>query len=287
MCRQHAKLIDADDTNYSETTLRQWKVLAERRAYEALEQGPIPGSLAEPDTLIAIGLNVVVKGVWLAGGQNEWRFGVTSFYRGNQTLLRDEIENNQIEFVVIESQGDGRLLAGAPKWDNTNGSLELTVPVKPRVARMDPDSLGTDLALDKTGDLFVKNGSLARVKGVESAIQRISTTMGMMLGEWFADRDAGALTALYYHKFNDKPETLARLLKLELARLATIPRAKSPPPLNSIWRVNSVNVPDISLSERRLSVDIELEWCNAVHWSGNVKVFIHENLDKLSPKIKR
>ncbi len=78
MCRQHAKLVDADEANFSENTLRQWKVLAERRAYEALEQGAVPATLAEPDTLIALGLNIVIKGVWLAAGGDEWRFGITS-----------------------------------------------------------------------------------------------------------------------------------------------------------------------------------------------------------------
>ncbi len=37
LCRHHARIIDADQINYSAETLQQWKELAEKAAYEKLK----------------------------------------------------------------------------------------------------------------------------------------------------------------------------------------------------------------------------------------------------------
>jgi hypothetical protein len=296
MCRPHAKLVDFDEENYSVGTLRQWKVLAERRAYEALEQGKTPAALAEPNTLIALGLNLVLKGVWLAGGADTWRFRCSSFYRGNQQLLRDETvranERLGFNFIVVESQGDGRLVSGPVEWEQCDDGLVLTVPVHPRAARRDPTRLGCDLALGKDGDLVLEAGSFKTVDGVNNAIQKLSMSMSIMIGEWFANRKLGSLAALYYHRYGDDAESLGRLLKLEFARLATIPLDSNKPdehlpPLNFVWRVNDVTVPDLKLQDnRRLKTVVDLEWASGEHWSGEVLIYIHENLDQLPDWVK-
>lgn len=280
MCKPHARLIDVDKDNFSSATLRQWKILAERKAYEALEQGPVPGSLAEPQTLIAFGLRTVVKGVWLSGGGDIWRFKCSNFFIGNSVQLRDDIEHKKIEFIVVESQGDGRLVRGPIQWQSLGENLEVVIPVEERAEKRDPKTLGSDLALGLDGDLFVKNGGIARVSGVENAIQRISTSLGTMLGELFMHPKRGSMAALYYHRFATDLKILERLFKLEIARLATISLDGQPPSLNTIWRVNGVRIPTADLVDRRLAIEVDLEWATGEKWVGVVRVFIHENLDK-------
>jgi hypothetical protein len=276
-------LVDADESNYSENTLRQWKELAERRAYEALEQGAVASTLAEPDTLVAIGWKIVVKAVWVGGGDKVWKFRCTSFYRGDRILLRDEISKGGIDFIVVESQGDGRKTSGPIQWHDNNGHLELLIPVADRAPRLDPRTLGKDLALSKSGDLVLENGDLATVSGTESAIQTIGLAMGTMVSERVMRPALGSLRSLYFHNYGADSRTLARLFKLELARLATIPAGQDPPPLNSIWRVDSVAIPSLNLVDRRLSISVDLEWSNGERWSGEIAVYIHADLKSLPP----
>lgn len=55
MCQRHARLIDADYTNYSADTLRQWKKQKENQSYQALQ-------------LPERGIRAVVAGKGLHGG---------------------------------------------------------------------------------------------------------------------------------------------------------------------------------------------------------------------------
>lgn len=291
MCRPHARLVDADEDNYSTETLKHWKRLAERRAYQALEEGKTPPTFEVPTTLVALGHRIVLSAVWKGGGANEWTFRCQGFLRGDRKSLLDEIETWGDErwrarFVVVESQGDGRLLRSAPRWECAGDDLDLILPVHPRVDRSDPSDLGKGLALGLDGDLVLEEGGFAMVNGIDAAVQRLSVCMGTMVGEVLMNPDIGSLCSFYYHRFSEDANTLARLFRLEFARLATIPRMvrgeRQPPPLNFVWRVEQVTIPDLGLdSNRRLQTSVVLEWANGDRWSGAVPIYIHECLDSL------
>ncbi len=282
MCRHHARLVDVDESNYSAATLRQWKEAAERRAGEALQRGVAVDALEPLTTLVALGHDVVFYGSWIKGGADEWHFDCQSMLHGTLAQLRDYLDvscSTADKFVVVESQGDGRLLKENCLWEQTPSGLRVVLAVEPRATSVDPSLAGTDIALDADGDLDFSGGSMKLVTGVESAIQRLSTAMSTERGEWFLDADVGSKCGPYYRLYQEQPNVLARLLALEFSRLATIPGgADSAPPLNFVWRVESVRISDTGLdANRNLRVEIHLVWANRTHWSGTVPIFIREH----------
>lgn len=296
MCRHHARLVDTDEDNYSAETLRLWKEDVEHLAGDALRQG-IRTAGTQPSTLVAFGFNLVFHAHWVKGGNGEWQFNCSGFVRGDERALIDYVENYQQEpamnqFVVIESQGDGRMLAGVPAWHRNGGVLQLHLPVQPRALRRDPAMLGADIPLGQDGDIRIENGDFALVSGLDNAIQKLSTMMGMILGEWAFRSQLGSLCTLYFHHFRDDTRLLGRLFRLEFARLATIPLdLDAPDPaLNFIWRVEHVSILSNDLNEsRRLPVSVSVEWANGDRWSGTVPIYIGEpeSLSKLPVWVRR
>ena len=282
MCRHHARLVDADENNYSADTLRLWKMEVERLAAHELKNGG-RASAAGPSTLVMFGFNNVFEAHWVKGGDGEWHFDCRSFVRGDERSLIDDVENYATlaaldRFVVVESQGDGRMLAAPPRWERHSGVLRLIIVVAARAPRSDPKSLGWDLALGDDGDLILENGDFATVSGVKNAIQKLSMLTSIRYGEWFLQPRLGSVCARYYRDHREDLPLLCRLLRLELARLATIPiDEKEPEPaFDFIWRVDDVRIKSTDLIDGRLPVTITLQWSNREHWSGDVLIGVAE-----------
>lgn len=282
MCRPHAKLVDADEDMYSAETLRLWKAGAEGLAAQELKSGGRAAAVT-PSTLVMLGFNHVIHAHWIRGGGGEWHFDCLGFVRGTEQSLIDEVEHygniREVDrFVVVESQGDGRMLSSLPQWERHSGVHRLILPVASRAPRTDPSLLGADIALGGDGDLSIKDGDFALVSGIDNAIQKLSTIMGTMLGEWVMKVGLGSLCALYFHKYGGDLPLLGRLFRLEFARLATIPFAPSTPEpsLNFVWRVDEVRVVSLELKGRRLSVTVTLEWTSGARWTGKIPIYIHE-----------
>jgi len=182
LCRHHARLVDADHVKYSAATITQWKQLAEKAAYDRLKL-PGRGSMSVPTTLVQIGRDLVFEGYWRRAEAAIWDFDVVSYLYGDEVRLRDycsDFSHSQAwnRFVVIESQGDGRLTTADPSWTTEDGGVRLKVPIGERPPAMDPDQLGGDLSFDmEVGDLVVENGDFAVVRGVEAAIQHLSCVL--------------------------------------------------------------------------------------------------------------
>jgi hypothetical protein len=280
MCRQHARLIDADENNYSPDTLRLWKIDVEQLAAQELRGGG-RATAVTPSTLVMFGFRHVFHAHWVSGGDSEWRFDCRGFVVGNERSLVDEIENfggvaALDRFVVVESQGDGRMLSGSPRWERHSGVLRLTLLVAPRAPRMDPTKIGWDLKLGDDGDLAIENGDLAVVSGINAAIQNLSMVTSMRHGEWSLDPRMGSLCARYHRDHRADLLLVGRLFRLEFARLATIPiSAKERDPVfGFIWRVEEVRIVSAEPKDERLSVAITLEWANSEHWSGNLSIYV-------------
>ena len=280
MCRHHARLVDADENNYSADTLRLWKTEVEQLAAQELKSGGRASAVA-PSTLVMFGFRHVFHAHWVSGGAGEWQFDCRGFVRGDERSIVDEIENYETvaaldRFVVVESQGDGRMVAGSPRWERHSGVLRLILLVAPRAPRVDPTKLGWDLALGEDGDLMIEDDDLATVSGVKAAIQNLSMITSMRYGEWFLDPRLGSLCTRYHRDHREDLLLLGRLFRLEFARLATIPISeKEPDPVfGFIWRVEEVRIASDEPNEGRLSVHITLEWANREHWTGNLSVYV-------------
>lgn len=284
MCRTHARLIDADHTNYSASTIKQWKVLAEKNTYKQLmklEKDPTN----TPLTLISIGSRIIFEGLWKSVRNSNWTFEVRDFIVGNIENLKEFSATQKANFldsyIVVETQGDGRVLNKDFSWSYDDTKLQIEVSVKEKAKREDPNNIGGDIVLDENGDLLIENGDLKAVIGVEHAKQLISNVLSMGFGELRYAPTLGSYFSGYYWKFKDKPELLNRLLKLEITRLVSIPTFEprnptSQPPLNFINRILNVEMLSSEIHNNRIPVKMRLEWGNGEIWEDTVKIYVHE-----------
>src|SRR5262249_16583948 len=122
-------------------------ILDERKAEDDPSGPPAPG-------LVAVGPSVIVPGALMGVDGSTWRIrltpacvraaesGRTSFCDSFDTVPRKE------RYVVIETHGEGRVLARPPRWSREGGNLMIDVHVEPLGPRADATKIGSDLAMD-------------------------------------------------------------------------------------------------------------------------------------------
>ncbi|MBN8466188.1 hypothetical protein JYJ95_06670 [Corallococcus exiguus] len=292
MCTAHAEIVDSDEVNYSVKTLKQWRELAERKVYREIV-GRSGDAWDEPSTLVSLGLDIVVRAVWIGGDRDEWRFRVKQFVSGDEASLRAFIEESPgtktgSNFVAVESQGDGRLLSGMSRWERApeggDGELVITLPIEPRVGRTDPKAI-KDFGLDESGDFRIAHGDFVIVEGVEARKQQLANALGMARGEWFLDPELGSQWGRFAKEFGADRDLLGRLFCLDAARLVNIPspsprhhgrgqRAETPSvSLGFVERVESVEVLDLDWDRHETKVRIALRWALSHEpWAGELTV---------------
>ena len=282
MCRHHGNLVDADYTEYSSDTLRNWRTVAESRAAENLQ---LPSSVDLPDgsTLIQLGSGNLFHATWRSTNSQRWSFVLACPEVGNLGLLREYISSfasipESDSYIVVESQGDARRLDKIGLRASEAGQQILEVVVRRRVPPTDPNALGADLKMGDDGDI---SPDFATVSGMDAAKQTIMLTMGVGKGELPWARDVGSVVSDYYADYGNDLETLARLIKMEFIRLSLIPvsgglpRDGAPrPSLDFVKRFGDVVVHSNVLTHGRLPVSVCLEWGNGEHWCGDVPIFI-------------
>lgn len=281
MCRQHARLIDSDFINYSVSTLNQWKQLAENQAYENLRL-PQKNPINISSTLIQLGYEIVFEGYWKYADEQIWKFVLNNYVYGDEYKLKEYCSNfasiDEIQkFIIIESQGDGRIIIDNPSWE-FNEKLELTIKVAQKTKRVDPSTLGYDLAIGRNGNLLLDNGDLGTVSGEKLAIQIMSIVLSTSRRENQFYPHFGSIFRKYFSDYKDKVDYLHRLLKLEISRLSTIPELHKEedksPILNFINRILEIEIRDIKPSNKRIDVNLKVEWGNNDIWKGEVWIYV-------------
>lgn len=276
MCGNHAWLIDANYGNYSAETLKQWKSTAEAEAYRKLknmEKEQFP----DPTTIICLSPVLMFEAVWRAANQDTWRFAVKEFINGDVASLRDYAAmrtNESYSYIIIESQGDGRLISGEFKWEQHSDGIEITVKVSPPVIRRNPNNIGSDVSTGMDGDITFENGDFKIVSGKELAIETIERILGMPVGTMLTNPRAGSFFNAHYQQYRGNASLLNRITKIELTRLITIPfKPEDPadqPELNFINRIHEVRV--LEESNGIVSVYVALEWGDGSYWNGSLHV---------------
>ena len=290
-CGTCADIIDRDELNYSVETLRQFKQLVEKEAHEALF-GPSTAP-AEPTTLVGLGPDLVGEAVWESGNRDEWRFAFKRFIHGDLNDLRSFLDRFTSEsashFVMVESQGDARLITQLPNWETVRGRPDIlasvTLPIARRPERRDPTSLGTDLKL-VDGDLAIEDGDLALVSGIENAKQHVFTALATHIGGSPLHPQFGSRWQELAGRHPRDGVLLGRLLLLDAARLVNVPQKSSryditlkgavevetfEAPLAFVERFESINV--LELSGDGISVDLALRWASTGEpWATRMRV---------------
>lgn len=283
MCAQHAKMIDKDYTIYSAATIKQWKLIAEKSTYQQLQE--LSKDTDIPLTFISIGSKLIFEGLWKSAKNNNWIFEVSDFVLGDINALRgfsiNKAKQTLDDYVIVETQGDGRKLDKIFNWNYIEGRYEIEIEVLEKAPRENPDDVGGDIALDDDGDLKFENGGFIIIRGIECAKQIISLVLSTGFGELSDEPDLGCYFSDYYWKFKENLNLLNRLLKLEIARLVSIPAIKSlnltsNAPLNFINRIIEVEILSIKLNNGRIPVKIVLEWGNGEVWTDTIQIYIHQ-----------
>jgi len=279
MCKHHARLIDVDEINYSAETLMMWKKEAERYVYDRL-QTMEREDVEEVFTLVMFGPELIIKAQWESAIDDVWELRIDSYVEGSWLAIQAYCQSfdslpSAKRYIVIESQGDGRVLGGIT-WHTKENRYIISCIVQPKAPRTNPYSLGSDIAMAEDGDLMLVDGDIGMVHGIDTALQVVRTALSWEFG-WWASPQLGSYFATFFNKYSTQTEILNSLVKLEVVRLLTVPikgqfDKEETPSLNFINRVNKASVLPYDMSKPYLSVELSLEWGNLEQWNGVVKV---------------
>ena len=286
LCKNHARLIDVDTSNFSAETLFLWKQQAEKDTYRKLEtlEREI---VVDSETLIALQHSLVCSAKWLSAQPDKWVFEIGQFIEGDLQMLRNfAMEFPAIatwnKFILIESQGDGRELASF-SWEQVeHGRIRIYCTVKPKAPRTSPHDQGGDIAIDDNFDIFFKDGDFATVQGMDSAIQDIKVHLSTQPGTYLNAPLIGSEIPRYVEKYKSNIPLLQRLIKIEIIRLLTVSlpdssTKQSNPSFHYINRVLYVQVLEIDERQKSATINLSIEWGNQELWEGKIKLGVNTN----------
>lgn len=297
MCVQHSVLIDQDEAVYTAEKIRAWKSEHEARiAAELLGTSPRPSEAQPLADLIAIGPELVGTGDLVGGTGTSWQLRLDHFVSGDvQSLIRFGETFESLKpadrYVLINSLGDGRVIARPPVWKRVEGGYIIDVEVMERFPRERAQDLGADLALGPDRDLVIENGDFATVSGIRALPQKIRLCLWHQRGELTFHSDFGSRLGEYYRLFRQTP-WLERLIKLEAVRLASIPYKQSMPPaeytpFQCVDRVISVELLAPEPTKHWIPARIELEVVGLGRWKDDIPLYIPEPPTDVSPPPSR
>jgi phage baseplate assembly protein W len=228
---------------------------------ERLSQGMHAGSESNhPTDFVAIGQGLVFSGELIGASGAEWRVRIDHFLIGDLSELIDFSERfSHVDpydrYILVNALGDGRQLTAAPKWEKTHEGYVVSCAIRPSFPRTNVHRLPADLALNEAHDLFLVNGDLAVVSGLDALPQKIKMCLSTLRGEVLFHRNFGTRIKEYFDDLKGSP-WLPRLVKLEVIRLACIPYSdpvglREYTPMHSVKRVRSVD---------RIASDAEADW---------------------------
>jgi hypothetical protein len=280
LCANHGRLVDTDDVTYTVGGLHEFKAQHERRCQVALSALPATAQLSPH--LLSIGPGIVCVGDVDQVQGLRWRLRIDHFVIGtfaDLVSLAGALPAIPAydRYVVVNSLGEGRSLAGDLTVERHDDQLLVSCEVSPAFPRTRAADLPTDLALSAKHDLFVENGDIATVSGLDALPQKLLTNLSMRRGESPFHTAFGSRLAEYWADYVGSP-WLGELMKLDVIRLASIPYAdpvlgQSYTPLQCVIRVNSVEVIG-DLSGRRLPVRLDLQIAGLGAWSRDLAVHV-------------
>jgi hypothetical protein len=279
LCATDSVLIDRDEVTYTAEVLHRSKRKHEVEAKAEIGK-PATASSVE-SALVALGPDLVFLGEvdTVAGGA--WAFSIEHFVSGDVAALTrligtyGQMPVNQ-RFVLSNALGDGRTLAGAPSLRRDGSRLVLACVTEPRFPRIAAQKLGADLALSESHDLFIENGNLAMVRGLDALPQKIVTSLSFQKGESLFAPDAGSRFGEFYGLFQGSP-WLGEILKIETIRLAAIPIADrlagAYAPFQVVEVVHGVEVLG-EAANGRLPVRVDFEVNGVGRWVKELMIFV-------------
>jgi len=282
LCAVHATVIDRDEVTFTPDELRAMKLRHEAECTRAVRTG----SSAELITgLLAIGPDIVCTGSLTQIDAEKWTVGLSHFLIGDLHRVISFISNfagdtANRKYILSNELGDGRPLIAAPSLTKQADGYSLLCPVAPSFPRINVQNLGSSMALHPdTNDLYLdERGSIARVSGLDYFPQRVREVLSMQRGESPFFPDAGMRFFEYFETYRSSP-WLDLLFKLDVIRQAAIPftnpqKQLQHTSLQSVTRVNNVELLADTPLNNRLPVRLDLEVQGIGPWQGEVSIYM-------------
>jgi len=239
------------------------------RAMQRETNTSLSANLMPHADLVAFGPNIVCSGELFSTDHGQWRIRISDFITGEiGSLMRyaEAFEDTRPlnRYVLVNSLGDGRVLTGPLSITKEATRHVVTCPVATSAPRQAAQDLGSQMAANPvTQDIFLANGDIARIRGVDSLPQVLRQTLSMMQGEAIFARDAGARLQEYFYRYRGSPHLLS-MLKLDLIRLAAIPYhdgtlQRQYTPLHCVERVWSMKLLAAEPDGDRIPMLLDLE----------------------------
>jgi DNA-binding XRE family transcriptional regulator/phage baseplate assembly protein W len=252
----------------------------------AADEAHVQGSAPRGD-LIALGPEIVAVGDMLAFDGASWDILLRHFVIGDVTALIAYVDGftntrHGDRYVLVNAIGDGRELTTAPAVTRTETGYKVHCPVAPAFPRTAAQQLGSQWAISsKTNDIYAENREFARVSGLDSLPQVVTSCLSMRRGESPIYPDYGSRLAEYYDAFHSSP-WLGDLLKLEAVRQAAMPYHNEVmklhhTPLQCVEQVVSVDVLVEAPEGKRLPIKVVFKVKGIGRWERELSILMPPN----------
>lgn len=271
LCGSCSTVIDRDDVRFTVEALQSMK----RDHTEFARLGE--QNLGDVD-IMAIGPDLIAAGQVTRFGPNGVQLRIAFFIHGTPQDLMVFVQDFEkrtplSRYIVLADLGRGGLLLEAPTIEQDDSTRYLSFRWQPAAPRRD--------ASQPIAGVSAQTGRI--ITGLDYLAQTFERCLGHAKGSWFASIDGGSYVSELYWRFRDSP-WFAQLLKVEVARLSSIPSSRSLglpdngyPPLLCVNQVHSVRVPSFDLDDKRkLRVEFDLELEGHGRWSGDLLVYIYD-----------
>lgn len=284
LCQSHSRLIDVNPDAFPVHRLHEIKL-----AHEAAQVARLAGAsdpLHDSD-FIALGPDLVFTGELIGIESSIWSFRLDHFVIGELgDLIRFGEDFTNLDpydrFVLVNALGDGRELASAPRWSKQQQQLSLAVAVIESFPRTDAHNLPMDIAVNDDNDIFIANGDLATVRGLDALPQKIKHCLSTSRGEVFLQPSLGTRIREYSQVFFGSP-WLPRLIKLETIRMACIPHVDHAPskpttPLMAVRKVEAVEMLSTHSTDGFFPFRFQMDIQGVGTWSREITIYISRDL---------
>jgi len=280
LCQTHSRLVDADRARFPPAVLG--KMRTDHEDHVRTEMDSAVKSAGDMD-FIAIGPDLVLIGELMGAKDATWDVRIEHFLIGDLGALIEFDERfDRIapmdRFVLVNALGDGRQLAAAPDWQKSDVGVMLSLKVHPSTPRTNAHELPADIATNDANDIFLTNGDLAIVFGLESLPQKIRMCLSTPRGEMSFHPTFGTRIKEYFDLFRDSP-WLPHLVKLEVIRMACVPiddliTGSSYTALRSVSRVRGIEQLPSHQKENWIPFRLHLDIEGIGPWQCDLPIFI-------------
>lgn len=288
--KDHNWIVDRNAYSNAPNGISHFIIKKEPKSYS----GPTMAAKGDLEALIALGPNIIGIGEVIGTHGRNWSIRLKDrFILGSiNELARFGAEFEKFDeserYLLLEDHGEGYLLSTAPKWQKSNSEVLIDIIAEPRMERCNVHRIGRDMPLVRTDDgKYDIDFNRDWIEGLEIVPQVMMMGLSAVKGGWRADAEHGSRVTEFQKKFGHEP-ILSKLIKLEIIRLAFIPRLDSirgtkVAPFDFIERVLFVQIEKISTEDGQAQVDVALDFNGLEQtWKSSIDIFFAP--DELGPK---